>query len=668
MFNTYIYGTPLGFDFYEDVVSLKEYFKGLYISSRKGRRLMVNRRDNGETFYNYLRYGLAEKGGRPNSFFGMSISMDNNEYAYDFKEIFDWFDYLFDKLVDRGSLFYVNAGNVIQYRIAKFKDNLEEVQWLKNNIPNLFTKAQGTKLLEYDSSFSALSSGQIRCFNDETTTTKVWAAFKKCRWIALSPNFKHEEEPIEIDPADIEAQLNKYTQQLVTIAISPRHENLNVLHSIESNCIDTIGLIQKYLATVHDDSEQRNCAVLIEKAQEIVTNAKTIANKIGSSHSITVPFSPEPSLKICKRCGRDLPLANFSSVNSQYCMDCENKIHQPKSKTKKCSKCGKVKNQTEFPGGSSICYDCKRHKSILDYIDSKELSIAVVILLISGISLYLVFGGDKSSKDDGDDSLTDEVVINDEEFGQDSFDANKFSNFLISKEFKKAYNYIEDKENNEIYISQLKASIEQHLWEILDSVQLNDIESSVRTFFLYNRSIVTNLNIYEEEWVSLADIYSRLLTYAKSSKLSRSQKTNALELVEKLPDNPSCLKETWRDRISAIPLAGSRTGTAATDASGKHNSALINQPTIILVDPSNPNGLHISKSCTKSYPDGTIISITSSEKITISKDVSDYVDRPNGDQNSCSIKVSIGKTQIVTTGDITITVTAKANGFKTINK
>ena len=69
MFNTYIYGTPLGFDFNEDIASLKEYFKGLYISSRKGRRLMVNRCDNGETFYNYLRYGLAEKEGRPNSFF-----------------------------------------------------------------------------------------------------------------------------------------------------------------------------------------------------------------------------------------------------------------------------------------------------------------------------------------------------------------------------------------------------------------------------------------------------------------------------------------------------------------------------------------------------------------------------------------------------------------------
>ena len=266
MFNTYIYGTPLGFDFFEDVASLKDYFKGFYISTRKGRRLMVNRRDNGETFYNYLRYGLAEQKSRPNSFFGMSISIDNNEYAYDFKEIFDWFDYLFDKLVERGSLFFINGGNIIQYKVSKFKDSSEEIQWLKNNIPNLFTKAQGIKLLEFDSTFASSSSGQIRCFNDDTSTAVVLETFKKFRWIALSPNFKPEEEPIEIDFYDIDSQLNRYNQQLVPIAISPKSENLGILRSIEADCSDTTLLIQKYLSTEHNENEQKECKQLIARA------------------------------------------------------------------------------------------------------------------------------------------------------------------------------------------------------------------------------------------------------------------------------------------------------------------------------------------------------------------------------------------------------------------
>ena len=49
MIKTYIYGVPNGFDFYEKDAGLNDYFKGFYISSRRGRRLMVNRRNNGVT-------------------------------------------------------------------------------------------------------------------------------------------------------------------------------------------------------------------------------------------------------------------------------------------------------------------------------------------------------------------------------------------------------------------------------------------------------------------------------------------------------------------------------------------------------------------------------------------------------------------------------------------
>ena len=65
MISTYIYGSPHGFNFYERVASLNDYFKSFYISTRKGRRLMVNRKDDGTTVYSFLCYGLMEKEGRP---------------------------------------------------------------------------------------------------------------------------------------------------------------------------------------------------------------------------------------------------------------------------------------------------------------------------------------------------------------------------------------------------------------------------------------------------------------------------------------------------------------------------------------------------------------------------------------------------------------------------
>ena len=79
MIKTFIYGDPHGFDFYEKDVYLNDYFKGFYISSRRGRRLVVNRRENGETIYSYLQYNLKEVIARPtHAFFCMSLVLTDN--------------------------------------------------------------------------------------------------------------------------------------------------------------------------------------------------------------------------------------------------------------------------------------------------------------------------------------------------------------------------------------------------------------------------------------------------------------------------------------------------------------------------------------------------------------------------------------------------------------
>lgn len=666
MFNTYIYGTPLGFDFFEDVASLKEYFKGLYISSRRGRRLMVNRRDNGETFYNYLRYGLAEKEGRPNSFFGMSISMDNNEYAYDFKEIFDWFDYLFDKLVERGSLFFVNAGNTIQYKVAKFKDNAEEIQWLKNNIPNLFTKAQGVKLLEYDSSFSVASSGQIRCFNDETSATKVLDAFKKCRWIALSPNFKLEEEPIEIDPSDIEAQLNKYTQQMVPIAISPKQENLSVLHSIESNCRDTIGLIQKYLKTEHDESEQRVCTSLVEKAREIVSNAKTIATKIDISGSTIPPFTPKPHLKKCNRCGQNLPLTNFSDANSQFCTDCENHIHESKAKTKKCSQCGKLKNLSEFSEGSTICYECKSRKSILDYIDSKLIAVFCVFVLIAGISLYLIFGGRKSDDPtDREQSSTEQVNQDESTSNKNIVDVSRFTNYLGNNDFIGAYGELDGRDNANDYISQLKSSVESYLWDVIDNPSNHNSKEAVQQFFISNRRIVEIIGIDENIWNQYADAYDRLMVLIKKSSLSQNQRVEAIQLIEGLPNYPATIKETFKNRIDNIPddVVLNRKATTEPSASTEDEpkSTNVDSYYIELIDSKGTK--MVTATAGYDYIDGDQIIVKSNKKLSLSGTGSGNV-KPNKDRTQMRIDVKAGKTVVLSVGNIKLTISGKQKKFK----
>jgi len=661
MFNTYIYGTPLGFDFFEDIASLKDYFKGLYISTRKGRRLMVNRRDNGETFYNYLRYGLAEKEGRPNSFFGMSISIDNNEYAYDFKEIFDWFDYLFEKLVDRGTLFSINAGNVTQYKVSKFKHASEEIQWLKNNIPNLFTKAQGVKLLEFDSSFSSSSSGQIRCFNDGTSATVIGDAFKKFRWIALSPNFKPEEEPIEIDLYDIDSQLNRYNQQLVPIAISPKKENLGVLRSIETDCADITLLVQKYFSTEHDENEQKECKQLITRAQDILSNTRTIISKIQNTDIEQGNSEKQPSYRICKKCGRQLHVSNFDSHNSPYCHDCFVEGEQNnKYKKKKCVKCGIEKPISEFPKNSYICYDCNTSKSIWDDIDSNIIAIACIVVLIIGVSLYLILGSKNPDEHKSIENEDIEVVTSDTEMDNNDVDVTRFNSFVNNSEFLNAYDIVKGKNNEDEYLRQLNTSIQSYLWILIDQPGNTESVDKIKQFFIINKRLVTDvLHMDEDTWVNCVQAYNRLMVLVQNQSLSQAQRNEAGLLIEKLPMSPRSIRQTFEDRIENMPKDEEiATGKAQKDHDIKANEPLNEEPYIEISDQEGTTRL-TNKIAGKTYSDGTKVTVRSNVRLKITGTGSNNI-QPNENRTEVVIDVKAGKNVIISAGIYQFTITGNA--------
>lgn len=606
MFNTYIYGTPFGFDFYEDITSLEEYFKGFYISTRKGRRLMVNRRDDGGTFYHYLCYGLTDNiNRRNNAFFGMSVSVDNNEYSDDFKDIFDWFDYLFEKLVQRGNLFFVNNGNVVQYKVAKFKDCAEEIQWLKGNIPNIFTKNQGVRLLRYDSTFSAVASGQIRCFNDGTPHDKILEAFKKYRWIAVSPGFKPEEEPIEIDIYDIDSQLNKYTQQLVPIAISAKRENLNTLYSIEKGCVETVDLIQKYLSAEHDTDERNSCTKLIDKAKEIIRNAKTIEKKIGAA--APPPVSPVPRPVVTPTVQPDVPA--------------------PKPETKP-----------------------RKEWSASDYLDPKTIAIALVVVLIIGVSWALIKGGKSSDSRTGRDYSADVV---------DSVTDNKvngplFDEYLDRKDFAGAYEEIDGKEDFYTYLPKLKNSVETYLWELICRSGYRGGENALMEFFIPNKRLVDALGLDQDLWNQYAQDYNNLIFLLNRSSFSPSQREEANRLLTMLPDN-FYDKGTFRGMIDNMP-DDSDPSTHKVPVTQPGSSG--ESPYIVMIN-SDGSSTKISRQNT-GYDrfHGDKVILKSIRELIVSGPGKQNVTWSN-DNKQITIDVKAGERVIVSDGKITVTINGK---------
>lgn len=236
MIRTYIYGVPHGFDFYEKDANLNNYFKGFYISSRRGRRLMVNRQENGETIYSYLQYGLKEVERQPlHSFFGMSLVVDDYQYCPNFKVLLEWFDYLFNKLVKEQRIIKKNEDGVLCYVIHKFEEVSEEVNWLKSNIPNIITKSGQAddvrvEISKYDKSFFAGNVGQIVCFNKPVSEKRLFEVFHKYSWISVSSQILEKEEVntsgniadsevIELSYEDLDKQSNEFTKQLLSIAL-----------------------------------------------------------------------------------------------------------------------------------------------------------------------------------------------------------------------------------------------------------------------------------------------------------------------------------------------------------------------------------------------------------------------------------------------------------------
>lgn len=259
---TYIYGVPQGFDFYEKDVQFTDYFKSFYISSRRGRRFLINRKDNGETIYTYLRYGMKEVCRQPqHAFFGMSVVMENGTYCPDFKIVLEYFEYLFERFVTEHSVIKQNEEGVLEYTVRKFEERPDDVDWLKTNLPNIFTAGR-TRTEHYDSSFAMGSLGQVVSFVKPIGESQLQDAFRKYTWLSISsdivdkPVLKEEtSSQIELDLQELIQGLHAFNAFLLPIAANPTRENARDLEQIYRKVSEILLNLSRYVPTIEDAEE-----------------------------------------------------------------------------------------------------------------------------------------------------------------------------------------------------------------------------------------------------------------------------------------------------------------------------------------------------------------------------------------------------------------------------
>lgn len=609
MVKTFIYGTPHGFNFYEGDATWDSYFKGFYVSSRKGQRLMINRREDRTVVYSFLCYSLMEYADspRPNAFFGCSLVVDDTMFSPDLKTMFKWFSFLFDTLIQRGKLFYKNEGGRIQYRCERFADCQEEVAWLKENMPNIFN-SNDIRKFQPDQYFSSDNSGRVICSHIDTAEEKLLANIKKSRWVAISPLFKPDEEIEEINFAEIEKKYNQFNERLVEYMLSSSQQTIQQLDSLGKDCKQTIGLLRKYQGVVEDDTEKQNCQTYINKYSSLFEKIEQGRNN-----------------KFQSKKGRNYPPQDSSTQSTTQTVYPPQPIHD--------SKQGPL--PPAYPPN-------QQHTSNDNFGNIYMIIAAVVVVAFIGITAYLILGGD------------DEVTTTPtEQFAQSEFYA-----FLESGRFNDAVEYTQKYSRVDLNV-QIRDAMIKEIAQILDKTQNPD--EDIQQFIDDNQVAIDHIGLSNKiEMIQRS--YQAISETIKKANLSEAEIQYAMHSLENLPD--CALKNRFRTEL------GSRLQQLITDAQRRSDDRHQQSQSAVTIIVSytwngEPNTESFTSSrsiyipCKGNEPTQIEVRTSPETKMTFSGSVNH-----NPKRTRCTADIKDGTTQTFTCNGIKVKVTGKKSDPK----
>ena len=521
---------------------------------------MVNRRAGGPTTYNFLVYNLVESEGRPNSFFGMTIQIDNNQYCADFQKVYEWFDYVFEKIKNEKQIFRKDStGNVLnplKYSVAKFKDCSQDILWIKSVLPNIFSPASGLVLKEYDSTFLNEKTGQVVALNPQESNDIVLTAFRRYDWVAISPDNPLLAESTRIDDAiseldynDLQNKLNEINEVLVPMAIDRSKCSIEVLESLKNNTLQSIASLIRYIPRLACEEERGiKFQDQLQKYKDLLANIETLLDR--ASKDSRTEIEDKQKTQYCYSCKQHKSPSLFASPNSTQCKECDTKgAFEDPSKTdvtsyKKCKQCGSVKSDIYFPDGSDICSTCQK-KNKLERIKPVIFAGMLSILVFAVVLVLLSW---PKSEDEVPDTPRDQPTA----VANNTVDKTKFDEAIRDFDIVSAYGYLKDKEDRSSYYNLLRSAIDGYLWKIIDesTLDLDLIQQNIIKSALDNKSIYSDLS-YEfdqDYWLRLAKDYVDINNLLKLPELSIEEKTRGVNIIN---NNPDKFGENYRALLDA---------------------------------------------------------------------------------------------------------------------
>lgn len=504
--NTCVFGTPHGFDSYN--VIEQAYYQSMYISSRRGRRLMVNRRSDGTTVYSFLVYNLVENHDRPQSFFGFSFTLDEHQYVTDFKGLYNLCNNEFEFLLAEGTVLTRTEKNEIKYVIDKFSKASKTIDTFISRLLSSLTQS-GMEFSTYNASFLTNTSGRIALFNIDTNPFKIIDAMRSVQWVAVSPEFKPENAEIDLNLNDIEEQYTSDLSTLATVAINGEKTSLPILGRLYQSAKETLSLLTQYRQQVVSDTGIiRNVDSLRQKLTKLLEDTTTLINKINTEISTA-----------------------------------QQNINIKEPNTRKCPKCGSIKPVSEFIAGNEFCAECRRpkpdiHNTLLK--DYRSIIIAATIAIFLIIILIFNFNTD------------------------DTFDTKKFQELLSAEEFNKAYDMISETEEFEKYNAELRktylATVKRKIYIAQDGYAYIDAMKYPPN------AIHINYSDGYDKLIAEAKALDELSKLLNKTSFTDNDRAKANSLLEKLdPDTSFHYKiKHYKDLIEYKPAQTGSTSVQST--------------------------------------------------------------------------------------------------------
>ncbi len=528
---TYIFGNPAGWSLYEGDPDELNYFKSFYVSTRRGSRLMVNRRADGSVAYVYINYGLKENSGRcGDAHFGMAAVIDGGMFTPQFNMVFRFMEALFERVMEMPDSLFTQTDAGLRYRVHELSDGAETIGWIKDTLPKIFVKT-GLQEISSDPTFKSGKAGQIATFPDTATDGEILDGLRSNDWIAISPSFRKTDgagtvTPVELNLYDVVNLYGRQAKLLLDCATDKIRLSKADLVGIRSQINDTRISLSSYIKGNPGDADEAR--KIQNDFSGLLKNVDSLIEKSGSR--ITPPDF-----------GGRTPATDGSKDKNP------DKPDKPKPS----------------PVGDDLIPLLKKH--------AKPVAIACSILIVVLVAVKFLRGKEQPDTSDNTELYTPADSVS-------SYDEAKFKKFLDEKNFTAALAEIERcKSNSDTYndaLQQLQWSVESCLLDLC----LNGEPKDITKFFLENALVAKAIypdSEAEKDWFDRADNCNKFKAYLDKPKLNYTEYREAMTILIAMDPHLNNYKQAISNRHEAWKADQNRNDTATTTGQNETGFATV---------------------------------------------------------------------------------------------